>query len=76
MSGHGDIDVREMTLSEIDLRIDYFHASSDAHVETLGVDRSLLPEPENLAGTTSTMLASTSSWTTSVSGFSFRSCTR
>lgn len=35
--------VREMELTEVDIRIAYFHESSDAHLCTLGVDRALLP---------------------------------
>ena len=35
--------VREMRLSEVGIRIDYFHDSSDDHLRTLGVDRGLLP---------------------------------
>jgi len=34
--------VREMQLSEVGVRIDYFHDSSDDHLRTLGVDRALL----------------------------------
>jgi len=34
--------VREMQLSEVEVRIDYFHDSSDDHLRTLGVDRALL----------------------------------
>jgi RimJ/RimL family protein N-acetyltransferase len=41
------LDVREMTGSEIDLIIDYFHNSTPEHLETLGVDPSRLPPPEN-----------------------------
>jgi RimJ/RimL family protein N-acetyltransferase len=35
--------VREMELSEVGVRIDYFHDSSDDHLRILGVDRGLLP---------------------------------
>lgn len=35
--------VREMRLSEVGIRIDYFHDSSDEHLRSLGVDRGLLP---------------------------------
>jgi RimJ/RimL family protein N-acetyltransferase len=38
--------VREMQLAEVDLRINYFHESSDEHLRTLGVDRDKLPTPE------------------------------
>jgi len=37
------LSVREMQLSEVGIRIDYFHDSSDDHLRTLGVDRALLP---------------------------------
>jgi RimJ/RimL family protein N-acetyltransferase len=35
--------VREMTLAEVGVRIDYFHDSTDDHLRLLGVDRDLLP---------------------------------
>lgn len=35
--------VREMELSEVGIRIDYFHDATDEHLRTLGVDRALLP---------------------------------
>ena len=35
-----------MDPSEIDIRIDYFHNASDSYLQTLGVDRALLPSPE------------------------------
>ena len=35
--------VREMQLSEVGIRIDYFHDASDDHLYILGVDRALLP---------------------------------
>lgn len=38
--------VREMTLDEVDLRIDYFHDADDEFLKRLGVSRSLLPSPE------------------------------
>ncbi len=38
--------VREMELAEVDLRINYFHDSSDEHLRTLGVDRARLPARE------------------------------
>lgn len=38
--------VREMKLGEVGIRIDYFHRASDQHLQTLGVDRSLLPTPD------------------------------
>jgi RimJ/RimL family protein N-acetyltransferase len=38
--------VREMRPDEMHLRIEYFHAASDAQLRTLGVDRARLPSPE------------------------------
>lgn len=38
--------VREMQLAEVDLRINYFHRSSDEHLRTLGVDRDRLLAPD------------------------------
>lgn len=35
--------VREMTVDDADLRIDYFHGASDEHLRLLGVDRGRLP---------------------------------
>ncbi|MGC2175686.1 MAG: hypothetical protein WA614_09505 [Acidimicrobiales bacterium] len=35
-----------MQLSEVGIRIDYFHDSSDDHLRTLGVDPTLLPSRE------------------------------
>jgi RimJ/RimL family protein N-acetyltransferase len=35
--------VREMLLSEVDIRIGYFHDAADDHLRMLGVDRALLP---------------------------------
>jgi RimJ/RimL family protein N-acetyltransferase len=35
--------VREMQLAEVEIRIDYFHDSSDEHLSQLGVDRASLP---------------------------------
>ncbi|MGH9098163.1 MAG: GNAT family N-acetyltransferase [Acidimicrobiales bacterium] len=46
MSSEPKLTVREMQLAEVDLRIDYFHQSSDEHLRTLGVDRARLPAPE------------------------------
>jgi RimJ/RimL family protein N-acetyltransferase len=37
------LQVREMLLSEVDLRISYFHDACDEHRRMLGVDRALLP---------------------------------
>jgi RimJ/RimL family protein N-acetyltransferase len=37
------VGVRELLLSEVRIRIDYFHSSSDEHLAMLGVDRRLLP---------------------------------
>jgi RimJ/RimL family protein N-acetyltransferase len=39
--------VREMQLAEVELRIDYFHDSSDDHLTKLGVDRASLPSKES-----------------------------
>jgi RimJ/RimL family protein N-acetyltransferase len=44
MAAGDQLTVREMQLSEVGLRIDYFHDSSDEHLLLLGVDRSLLPD--------------------------------
>jgi hypothetical protein len=41
-----DLDVREMALDEVGIRIAYFHGSSDADLERMGVDRALLPTPD------------------------------
>ena len=38
--------VREMQLAEVEIRIDYFHESSDEHLIKLGVDRAALPSRE------------------------------
>jgi RimJ/RimL family protein N-acetyltransferase len=46
MTSGAKLAVREMQLAEVELRIDYFHDSSDAHLRVLGVDRSRLPTPE------------------------------
>jgi RimJ/RimL family protein N-acetyltransferase len=40
--------VREMTAEEIDLRIRYFHEADDAYLHMLGVDRALLPAPQQM----------------------------
>jgi RimJ/RimL family protein N-acetyltransferase len=40
------LDVREMTMGDTSLRIDYFHDADDAYLTQLGVDRSLLPSRE------------------------------
>jgi hypothetical protein len=37
--------VREMRLSEVGIRIGYFHDASDEYLRMLGVDRSLLALP-------------------------------
>ena len=39
-----DVEVREMLLSEVDIRIRYFHEATDAYLIGLGVDRGLLPQ--------------------------------
>ncbi|HVB94721.1 MAG TPA: GNAT family protein [Acidimicrobiales bacterium] len=46
MASEAKLAVREMPLAEVDLRINYFHHSSDEHLRTLGVDRARLPTPE------------------------------
>jgi len=38
--------VREMPLSDVGIRIRYFHEASDDYLLALGVDRALLPTPE------------------------------
>jgi len=38
--------VREMQLAEVDLRINYFHRSSDEYLRRLGIDRARLLTPE------------------------------
>ena len=38
-----NLQVREMKLAEVSVRIDYFHEASDEHLRALGVDRALLP---------------------------------
>lgn len=38
--------VREMQLADVEIRINYFHDSSDDHLHMLGVDRALLPSRE------------------------------
>lgn len=38
--------VREMTLPDVEMRIRYFHGSSDEHLHRLGVDRAKLPRPD------------------------------
>jgi RimJ/RimL family protein N-acetyltransferase len=47
MSDSNSPTVREMTLSEVDLRIDYFLNATDDHLRVLGVDRTLLPSRES-----------------------------
>jgi RimJ/RimL family protein N-acetyltransferase len=39
--------VREMELDEVDLIIDYFHESTQEHLDLLGVDRDRLPAPDD-----------------------------
>ena len=46
VSPEAKLTVREMQLDEVDLRINYFHHSSDEHLRRLGVDRARLPDPE------------------------------
>jgi RimJ/RimL family protein N-acetyltransferase len=40
------VSVREMHVSEVGIRIKYFHEASDDYLLALGVDRALLPTPE------------------------------
>ena len=40
------LSVRAMTEPEVDLIIDYFHAAPREHLELIGVDPALLPEPQ------------------------------
>jgi RimJ/RimL family protein N-acetyltransferase len=42
-AGEAPLSVREMRLDEVELRIAYFHDASDEYLQTLGVDRALLP---------------------------------
>lgn len=42
----GRITVREMPLSDVGIRIRYFHEASDRHLQVLGVDRARLPDPD------------------------------
>ena len=46
VSPAGKLAVREMRLAEVDLRISYFHDSSDEYLGRLGVDRDRLPARE------------------------------
>jgi RimJ/RimL family protein N-acetyltransferase len=39
--------VREMRPPDFDIRVDYFHDSSDEHLAMIGVDRALLPARED-----------------------------
>ena len=41
------LSVREMTLANVEIRINYFHDSSDDHLRVMGVDRALLPSRED-----------------------------
>jgi RimJ/RimL family protein N-acetyltransferase len=41
----GSLSIRPMELSDFAVRIAYFHDASDEHLERLGVDRALLPDP-------------------------------
>ena len=43
--GNG-LTVREMLLADVGLRINYFHDASDDYLRMLGVERNLLPAPE------------------------------
>jgi RimJ/RimL family protein N-acetyltransferase len=41
-----ELTVREMTLGDTDLVIDYFHGSTPEHLELMGVDPTRLPAPQ------------------------------
>ena len=41
------LSVREMTLVDVEIRINYFHDASDEHLRVMGVDRALLPSRED-----------------------------
>jgi RimJ/RimL family protein N-acetyltransferase len=43
MASEIPLTVREMQLSEVGIRVDYFHDASDEYLRVLGVDRALLP---------------------------------
>jgi RimJ/RimL family protein N-acetyltransferase len=45
-AGDSTLEVREMRLSEVGIRIDYFHDATDDHLLALGVERALLPTRE------------------------------
>jgi RimJ/RimL family protein N-acetyltransferase len=47
----GTLAVRELAAAEMDVRIRYFHDASDEHLELMGVDRALLPPPDEWAAT-------------------------
>lgn len=38
--------MRELGPDEMDVRIDYFHGATDEHLRRMGVDRALLPPPD------------------------------
>lgn len=46
VSAGSGLQVREMQLAEVQIRIDYFHNASDEQLLKLGVDRALLPSPQ------------------------------
>jgi RimJ/RimL family protein N-acetyltransferase len=46
MTTEPSLNVREMQLSEVEIRISYFHDASDEDLRRLGVDRALLPTRE------------------------------
>ena len=37
------VEMREMRLADVEIRINYFHDASDDDLHTMGVDRELLP---------------------------------
>lgn len=51
MSAEGHLNVREMRLGEVDVRISYFHGATDEHLQRIGVDRASLPTPADWRAT-------------------------
>lgn len=47
----GSLTVRELAADEIGVRVRYFHDATDAHLERMGVDRALLPPPDDWMAT-------------------------
>ena len=44
------LSVREMRVDEVNIVVDYFHGSTDDHLERLWVDRAKLPAPDDFVG--------------------------